>query len=121
MQTIDPNELVFSSENNIEFDSIITILDIIVEFKKKLLYTNKKSISEFDELMTNLFPLFKEKYESLYKMVLSNKDITMAYDMINHMKNINNGSENINDVRNYLGKKLDKQYVEPVVGKLSKK
>jgi hypothetical protein len=62
MQSSDTIDMVFSAENNAELDSVKTILDTILEAKRKLLVTNKKTAEEFDALMSSLFPLFKDKY-----------------------------------------------------------
>lgn len=121
MQSSDTIDMVFSAENNLELDSVKTILDTILEAKRNLLLTNKKTVAEFDELMSNLFPLFKDKYPTLYKMALKQNDMSMAYQMVEQMKKVNNGTIKMDDVRNDFGEKLAQQYVYPLVGEPNKK
>lgn len=120
MQSSDTVDMTFSSENNNEFDSIKITLDTITEAKCKFLYTNKKTVQEFETLMADLFPLFKDKYPTLYKMALKHDDLTMAYQMVEQMKKVNNGIVKMDDVRSDFGEKLAQQYIYPVVGKPKK-
>ena len=121
MQSSDTIEMVFSAENTNELDSVKITIDTIIEAKQKFLFTKQKTAEEFEELIAELFPLFKNKYPTLYKMVLKQTDMSMAYLMVEQMKKINNGTAKMDDVRSDFGEKLARQYVYPVAGKPPKK
>jgi hypothetical protein len=54
-------------------------------------------------------------------MALKQNDMAMAYQMVEQMKKVNNGSVKMDDVRSDFGEKLAQQYVYPIVGKPKKK
>jgi hypothetical protein len=113
--------ITIGPENNVELESVKVILSTIDQYKRKFLLSNKMTVEQFDESMSHLFPTFKENYPTLYKITLQQIDISLAYIMLDKMIAINNGKENMDDVRNDLGEHLAKKYVYPAVGKPQKK
>lgn len=105
------------SELIAEFNSVKVVLNTIQQYKRKFHNMTK---DELEDLLDGVFPVFKDKYPTLYKVALSTNDINMAYMMVDKMIAITNGQEDLKKSADEFGEKLAQSYIYNKVGKPNK-
>lgn len=76
----------------------------------------KKGFNHYKEHLQNIFPSFFQDFETLFNMIIEEKDTTFLDTMLNALESIENG-ESKEDIEKDLGEQLVKKYVYPKIQK----
>ena len=66
---------------------------------------------EYTQKLDNFVPQFKEEYPFLYRMIISNNDLSILDTFLDNIADIDSGKKSLNDARNELGHMLHNKYV----------
>jgi len=97
-----------------ELEIVKKILSAILKLKIKYMHL---TIEQLDEKLKSLFPDFVENYKTLYKLILNDDNVDMAFNMIQQMIDVCNNKKNINDVTKNISDKLANDYLYNKLGK----
>lgn len=74
-----------------------------------------------DQYLRSIFKSFCQKYEPIYKMVLTTDDLTLLDEMITSILDVCDGKENFENAKKLYGERLAEKYVYPHVDKKKRK
>lgn len=98
--------------NNFNLDSIKYHINLIQEYTKDKPKNKETELSSELYIMKNYSDFYNE-YPFLVKKICKQDDISMIYNMMEELYNIQNGNDTINNVEKKLGNKLANQYLYP--------
>jgi hypothetical protein len=82
-----------------------------------MIFLKKFHIDEYTKKMSDYVPTFKEKYPFLFKMIISNTDLSILDIFMDNISDIDSGKKSLNDARNNLGKMLHEKFVKEKLNK----
>ena len=105
--------------SNVNVDEI---LDTVVKIMERMLDNDMKKLKEENnnEYLNKLedeFPVFCEKYYTLFKMVVDGNDLSNLYKMLEMILQIQNNNISIQDAEKKLGEELAEEYLYPNLSK----
>jgi hypothetical protein len=91
------------------------ILKTVEEIKKEinLIKLTKNDSLDIELEISTRFPKFYESHPFLVKKVCKGDDLTMLYEMLNKLQDVEKGDETLTDVETNLGTKLADKYIYP--------
>jgi len=90
---------------------------MINEHIKKMELAGKKEVFDFElELMT-VFPEFYEKYPFLVKRLCKRSDLTVLYQMLDNLEQVEKGNKSLASVEHTLGDELANKFLYPSLNK----
>tara|TARA_Y100000389_G_C17386368_1_gene477262 strand:- start:892 stop:1194 length:303 start_codon:yes stop_codon:yes gene_type:complete len=94
-------------------DEITECINEIVKIKKSefMLYLKQNNIREYNKILNSLFPLFKEKYETIFKTICENDDLEFLFYMLKMKSKIDNGS-NKEEIEKEVATQLSEKYIK---------
>ena len=72
---------------------------------------------EYETVLNNFVPKFKEEYPFLFKMIINGGDLAILNTFLNNITDIDNGNKSLNDARNELGQMLHEKYIDSKLNK----
>lgn len=94
-------------------DEITECINEIVKIKKSefMLDLKQNNIREYNKILNSLFPLFKEKYETIFKTICENDDLEFLFYMLKMKSKIDNGS-NKEEIEKEVATQLSEKYIK---------
>jgi hypothetical protein len=91
------------------------ILKTVEEIKKEinLIKLTKNDSLDIELEISTKFPNFYESHPFLVKKVCKGDDLTMLYEMLNKLQDVEKGDETLTAVETNLGTKLADKYLYP--------
>ena len=68
-------------------------------------------LDEYNTILDNYVPQFKEEYPFLYRMIIANNDLTILNIFLDNITDIDDGKKTLNEARNELGHMLHDKYI----------
>tara|TARA_B100000575_G_scaffold294217_1_gene308726 strand:+ start:402 stop:704 length:303 start_codon:yes stop_codon:yes gene_type:complete len=94
-------------------DEITTCINEIIKIKNSEFMINLKqnNLNEYNKILNSLFPLFKNRYETIFKTVCENDDLEFLYYMLKMKDKIDNGS-NKEEIEKEVAIQLSEKYIK---------
>lgn len=92
--------------DNVEVDNL---REIIINITKEI--DNDCSSYENEVMILNKYPELYDKYTFIIKKICKKDDVSILYEMLENINNINNGIDSLSNVEKNLGGKLAKTYL----------
>lgn len=108
-----------SVQNNSQtnFNNLRTIIEKYVKLlhlkakTQQMQILKKTNQYEFERVMGEFVPSFKEEYPFLFRMIISGADLEILNLFLNNMEAIDNGNKSFDEVKNDLAQVLHNKYV----------
>jgi len=101
-------------------NKIIELLEFLNnDFMKKM--KKEKSVAGYEQYIEYKFPDFTARYYGMYKMLISGKDPSMLWKMLESIEAVQQGKTSLEKVEKNLGNDLKDRYITPVLNKKKKK
>jgi len=88
------------------------IMEIIVFLKTpEMIELSKKDNVMYEQLTVSKYPIFADRYGSIFKMIMSGDSLTPLFDMLKMLDTVRNGDKSFEEVDEKLKSDLADKYI----------
>jgi hypothetical protein len=101
-------------DNKQTFKEIINQYVRLIQHKKnseQMIKLKESTPTEYKQQLDNFVPEFKNEYPFLYRMIISDNDLSILDTFLDNIVDIDDGKKTLNEVRNDLGHMLHDKYI----------